>query len=907
MADIVWFGEESSTVHGLVGGKGANLGRLTRAGFAVPPGFTVTTEAHGVFLLGGGLLDRMIAVLDEIDPDDPATVAPACARVREAVLEHPMPSAVTDAIRAAYAELSGEPYVAVRSSGTAEDLAGASFAGLHDTYLDIRGADDVVSAVQACWASLFTERATTYRASRGFDHRVARMGVVVQRMVESEAAGVMFTGNPLTEAGDELVINSSWGLGEAVVQGAVNPDQITVRHDDLRVLDRVIGHKTVQMIRNTAGKGVVEAAVPADRADRISIPDDVLGQLADLGRRVQDYYDGIPQDIEWAVVGSGDDTAIYLLQSRPITGVNFAWDHEVGSFQKEEEDPDAVWSRVLADDVWTGAITPLMFSDRGQSWVIDYRDAALAMIPDPELARHRVMKYFKGEAYVNTAVEQAFMRWAPPVSRAGMAVRIPTDMHEVAMAQPFSWLDYVKAMARARVAYGRNGSPYGWMRYLDDCFANRCGEAQGLDAEALRPLSDAALKRYITRQWDFEHQYNVALIWPGMFYCVRDFMVALNLILHKWYTGSLDPLTAFTHLVTGTENITVTLKEHLALHEMAGMIRGSERLAKDFANHRDDAFFATLAEHEDGQALQVKIDAFMAESGHRGHADRDIYFPRYADDAGVFYRALEAHTKSDEDPMRPQRANNARREEVRADIEANLRKQPVGGLKVEAFKYVLTYVLRFLEYRDNERHFTDRNAYSIRLAYQEVNRRVRERGRLNTDRDFWFLTRPELYAVLDGHYNPALTAAKVKGRMHNFDRFDRRDWSPPKFIRRNRTHVEVTAELGADGMLRGIPTSSGTVTGTARVVRELSKIGRVQRGDILVANSTDPGWTPVFALLSGVVVETGGLLSHSSCLAREYGFPAAQVEGALQLIPDGATITIDGDAGTVVVHEPASS
>ena len=899
MPDILWFDDPDACVHELVGGKGANLGRLTGAGFVVPPGFTVTTRAHDGFL-DGGLLDELLAILEE-----GGELAARCDRVRDAVLAHPMPPSVADSIRAAYAKLGDEPHVAVRSSGTAEDLAGASFAGLHDTYLDTRGADDVVDAVKRCWASLFTERAVAYRGQHGFDHRVARMGVVVQIMVEADAAGVMFTGNPLTEACDELVINSSWGLGECVVQGAVNPDQITVRHDDLRVIDTVVGHKTVQMVRNPDGRGAVETSVPGDHRDRVSISDTCVRALADLGRRVQEYYEGIPQDVEWARVG--DD--LFLLQSRPITGVNFAWDHEVGFFQKEEEDPDAVWSRVLADDVWTGAITPLMFSDRGQSWVIDYRDAALAMIPDPELEKHRVMKYFKGEAYVNTGVEKAFMRWAPPVSRAGMAVRIPADMHEEALAQPFSWLDYVKAMARARVAYGKNGSPYGWMRYLDDCFANRCEEAQGLTAEELKPLSDAAIKRYITRQWDFEHQYNVALIWPGMFYCVRDFMVSLTLILHKWYTGPLDPMTAFTHLVTGTENITVTLKEHLALHEMAGMIRDSERLTKDFANNRDGAFFALLAEYsadnEDGRALQAKIDAFMVESGHRGHSDRDIYFPRYADDWGVFYRALEAHTKSDEDPMAPMHINNARREEVRADVEANLRKQPLGGLKVEAFKYVLTYVLRFLEYRDNERHFTDRNAYSIRLAYQELNRRVRERGRLETDRDFWFLTRPELYAVLDGNYNEVLTAAKIKGRMRNFERFDRRDWSPPKFVKHNRPYAEVSTELGADGLLRGIPTSSGTVTGTARVVRELSKIGRVQRGEILVANSTDPGWTPVFALLSGVVVETGGLLSHSSCLAREYGFPAAQVEGALQLIPDGATITIDGDAGTVLVHPPS--
>jgi pyruvate,water dikinase len=188
MAHILWSDDEYSTTHTLVGGKGANLGRLTRAGFDVPAGFTVTTAAHDVFL-GGDLPDRVVAMLSEADPGCTTSLASVCARIREAVLAQEMPASVAESIRAAYAEMAGEPYVAVRSSGTAEDLASASFAGLHDTYLDIRGGQDVVNAVHACWASLFTERATAYRASRGFDHRAARMGVVVQIMVESEAAG----------------------------------------------------------------------------------------------------------------------------------------------------------------------------------------------------------------------------------------------------------------------------------------------------------------------------------------------------------------------------------------------------------------------------------------------------------------------------------------------------------------------------------------------------------------------------------------------------------------------------------------------------------------------------------------------------------------------------------------------
>jgi len=928
MPYVLTFDHADSTDHDVVGGKGANLGRMTHAGFDVPPGFTVTTDAYNTFL-GTGVLDEALTMLDVVDHQDMAALAPACQRIREVITSAAIPPAVADAIRTGYRALRGaydstghdgtghdgtghdgtgddgtDGYVAVRSSANAEDLAGASFAGLHDTYLDVRGEQDVIDAVRACWASLFTDRATSYRAGRGFDHREARMGVVVQRMVESEASGVMFTGNPLTEANDEIVINASWGLGEAVVQGLVNPDQFVLHHDDLRVIETVVGHKAIQLTRDRVGKGTVQSRIPEDRQDRLSLDHGAIRVLGELGRRVQRHYDGIPQDIEWAIHGG----TVYLLQSRPITGVNFAWDHEVDFFQKEEEVPGTVWSRALADDVWTGAITPLMFSDRGEAWSIDYRDAALPMLPDSDLAALRMVKYHKGEMYVNAQAERCFMRWAPPPTRAGMAVRLPEDMRPGALEQPFSYWDYAKALARARIAYGRVGTPKGWMRYLDDCYANRVAEADGLSPGELTALSDAALKRYLRRQADFEHQYNRALIWPGMFFYVRDLSSLLMMVLTRWYSGKHDPMAAFTTLITGTGKITQTVREHVDLSRMATLIRGSARLSRDFADHRGQAFFDTLAEHDDGRLLQRAIDAFLSVSGHRGHAERDIYFPRYRDDAGVLYRALEAHLKSDGDPLAMHEANNVKRNEVREDVVADLRTKPLGGLKVEAFTYLLDYVMRFLEHRDDERHFVDRSTYSLRTGFQEVNRRVRERGRLDSDRDFWFLTRPELYAVLDGTYNETLTRAKITGRMHNFDRFNAKRYTPPKFLRDNRPYAEQAVQAGgqpgAGGVLQGLPTSSGSVTGTARVIPELGDIGRVNRGDILIANSTDPGWTPVFAALAGVVTETGGLLSHSSCLAREYGFPAAQVENAMRLIPDGATITVNGDTGQVTIERP---
>ena len=644
--------------------------------------------------------------------------------------------------------------------------------------------------------------------------------------------------------------------------------------------------------------------MPEQKRRQATLPEPLLQNLAEVGRRVMQYYEALPQDIEWGILGSD----IYLLQSRPITGVDFSWDEDVDAWQTEEDDDDIVWSRTLADDVWTGAITPLFFCWRGRGVSVDYRLAAVPLFQNTELAKMRYVKYYKGEAYVNARGDRIFFAAALPGSRAGMALKLPPNEREEALKSPFSYIEYFKLLFRAKMVRSKTGGPYGWMRILDDYFANRLEEAKGVSDEQLRWFSDAELKRYITKQKGFEHEYNVDLCFPGMFIYCREMLSLLELILAKWYDGPNQ--FAYSELITGTRKITATVQEHFDLYDMSKMIRDSSRLSEEFNRHPNANFFTVIENIEEGKPLAAKIAAFMAKSGPRGHSDRDIYFPRYLDDLGILHRALGVHMKAAEDPRLREAANNLRRDAVTAEVEQNLRRKPLGMLKAEAFKWVLDYVLNFLEYRDNERHFIDNNTYSVRKAYLEVNRRIRERGRLQTDRDFWFLSETELYHVLDGHYNAKLIRAKIAGRMRNFDRFDRKEWTPPKFLCRDRAlHFDERSSISIDGqkVLRGLPTARGFVKGTARVVKELTQIGRVNPGEILVANSTDPGWTPVFAVISGVIVETGGVLCHSSCLAREYGFPSAQIEGALQLIPDGATITVDGDTGEVRILPEAAA
>jgi pyruvate,water dikinase len=300
------------------GGKGANLGELTAAGLPVPPGFVVGAPAYAAFCDANGLRDRLERLLSDVDVDDSEALRAAAATARSMVEDELMPEDLRDEIRHAYGELakgSSDSAVAVRSSATAEDTESASFAGMNETYLNIRGADDVVEAVQRCWASLFGARTVFYRAKRGFGQADMDIAVVVQIQVESTRAGVMFTIDPASGSRDRLVIEGSFGLGEAVVSGSVSPDRYVVRKDDLAILKREVRAKEL-VIESVAGESgtVTRDARPEERSASV-LNDDEVRAVADLGRRIERHY-GAPQDTEWAF---DPDGVVYMLQSRPVT------------------------------------------------------------------------------------------------------------------------------------------------------------------------------------------------------------------------------------------------------------------------------------------------------------------------------------------------------------------------------------------------------------------------------------------------------------------------------------------------------------------------------------------------------------------------------------------------------------
>ena len=902
--NIIWFRDDNSTDLSQVGGKGANLGRMTKNGFVVPPGFVVGTNAYSTHIQSNeGLKKKISDALGSINYNNADELDASVQQIRNWIVETPMPAALAAEIDRSYQELGGGSYVAVRSSGTAEDLEGASFAGLHDTYLDIRGTDNVVDAVKRCWASMWTSRAVSYRKTQGFDHFKTSIAVVVQTMVESEVAGVMFTANPINTATDQIFINASWGLGEAVVSGIVTPDEYIVSSRSLKVLNKTLGSKEHKIVRDAEfGNGTMDLAVSEQDRSKFTFSDDQVAALAEIGRRIQTAYEDFPQDIEWAY----REGKFYILQSRPITAVEFSWDADVTESVQGNSDAvayDNIWSRVFPEEMWTGAISPLMFSWR--CWGLNQCHSVGVHTygyPEQDYTTQRLWTYHKGVSYYNTSMDLLRIKQSiPPQLRPGMLHKIPKAWHEEALKADFDWERYIDMFIR--VERDRPDMGLNWWKAIRDDFIE-----SKTYRDFTRPrtrseyaaMSNEELKRHL-HDVIREEIASYDPPWNGLLWHMGESLGWIGWICANWYTGGRP--TVFMDLVTGTRNPTITGIENFASWELANMIHKSPELKSLFQKYPDARFFEYLDQSVDGPAFRAKYEEHVRMRGHRGHPDRDIFFDRRADSPMVDLRIFPA-LMGTPDPLSQEERMREKLEETIQHVYDNLASQPQFGIfKAKLFQFLIDFSHNSLEYRDNEREVMDWSTYDIKLGFEEVGRRCVELDGLKEVKECYFLTMEELYAVWAGTENKRLTRAKIDARRKNFIAIDTKAVHPAPFIQCGRAAPIDQPELSGDGVLRGKTTSTGKVTGTARVVNELSQIGRVKQGEILIVHATDPGWTPVFMLIKGIVLETGGLISHGALLAREYGLPGVQIVGALTLIPDGATITLDGDAGVVIIHD----
>jgi len=924
---LVHLGEDRSTQISEVGGKGASLGKLVKAGFPVPSGFVVTTGAYADFLRANDLEVKIEKILGGLDYRNLDRLEEETAKIRDAIINGSIPDGLASEIVRAYRKLGDEPYVAVRSSGTAEDLEGASFAGQYDTYLNIRGSDALLDAVRKCWASMWTARVTAYRHNKGFEKAATGIAVVVQMMVDAEVAGVMFTGNPMNACADEIVINANWGLGETVVSGSVTPDEYIIGRDTLNVKRRSLGTKELRVVQNhRAGMGTMKEPVSAKLQGQYTLTDEQATTLAEMGRRVNTYYGGLPQDIEWAYKKG----AFYLLQSRPITGVDFTWEEDLDIWPSIPEEEDAIWTRSAADEWWTGAITPLFWTIRGY-WIHAVARTSYKHLGIADLAEMRWMKYSRGTMYYNTRVDILMAEYSlPPSLREPMLRRLHPSQMEKAMHAPFDLWRTIKMFANIELNYPawsgvnsidakiagermlrKGGQSYDQRRQLVKAMHPSKDVLQSKTDDELRQMIDDLFPGVTLREPEraayLAKRAMKGLMgregggWGAFFFYGPVFEALLEGVIKYWYTGKNS--NAFTEVISGIAERTQQFYDDYDFWKLADMIRKSDKLRFLINKFEDVNFFEELKNHEEGRVFLSQYQEFLEMNFYRGHADRDIYYARRIEDPNLDYRALRllANAEHVESPDEREEKLVQRREAATAEVIENLAKQPMGDVKVEIFKFLQGYCLKILMSRDDGRSIGDATTYRKKLILGELGRRTVERSLLEGKDDYYFLSIYELTELLQGKELVPLARAKVAARKKAFFNFLTHEEDPPLFLKGNvpLDSGEVVAGGAGDGVLKGFGTSPGVASGRARVIPTQRDIGSLQKGDILICHGTDPGWTSAFSIVSAVVAQTGGMLAHFSCLSREYGMPAVSLPNCMKLIKDGCTITVNGTTGEI--------
>ena len=842
-----------------VGGKGASLARLSEAGFPVPEGFHITTAAYRQFVAGHGLQGLILATVSAATPDQPETLEEASGRIGTLFAESEMPVDIAAAIRRAYAELGDELPVAVRSSATAEDLPEASFAGQQETYLNIRGEDAVLEAVKRCWASLWTGRTIGYRLRNGISHQEVSLAVVVQKLVPAEAAGILFTANPLNGKRDEIVINAAWGLGEAVVSGAVTPDTVTVEKATGRVLHRAIAAKQVMTIRTEVGTR--EQGVPNSRVNVPVLSDSQVTELKNFGTQIEALY-GRPMDIEWAMAGG----KFAMLQARPITALPEApmgW---------KLPDPKGFYMRASIIEQLPEPLTPL-FATLGGS-IIDSATRHLFAFMTGGKGLNQQIKLFttiNGYGYMNGN----FGLWN--TVKAG-----------VSQLFKMNWI-FKQSEPRWRQAREHYlGMIRGWQ-------ARPLGDYNAVELlDGVRSLFGETMELYTVLQ-------------TGPIATALGSETIFSQLYNRLIKKKGDPeASAF---LMGFESAPIRAEQ--SLYSLAEWARGCDSLAAHVSATSSVQLAAELeradppagVESREWSEWQRRFHEHLANYGHFTY-DLDFSKAVAADDPVPLLETCRMYLLGRVgSPYARVKALADQREQATGIMLRRLH----GPLR-SIFRRQMQSAQKYAPLREDGLSDLGLGYPLLRGMLHELGCRLVQAAALDQTEDvFWLKEQEAVEAAeaLDQGRSPASMKAAVRDRREAWQAEQR--VSPPVVLPVGSKYMGMDVEKLTSGgptdnphVIKGFASSQGKVTAPARVLLGPQDFDQMRPGDVLVAPLTTPAWTPLFAMASAIVTDIGGPLSHSSIVAREYGIPAVLGTGvATRRIRSGQTITVDGSAGTV--------
>jgi rifampicin phosphotransferase len=858
---VLDFREIDQTQVAVVGGKGARLGELWRIeGIRVPPGFCVTTDAFQRILAEAPSIDDRLNRLNRLKPDDGKAIRTLSAAIRRALEGIAIPEDLGSAITRPLIRLGEQAAYAVRSSATAEDWPTASFAGQHDTYLNIVGPAATLRHVSRCWASLFTERAVTYRLRHGLEHRKVHMAVVVQRMVFPQAAGILFTADPVTSNRKIASVEASFGLGEALVSGQVNADVYKVR--DGEVVAKAIAAKQLA-IHASPASGTQQRTIEAQRQEQPALTDAQVVRLAQLGRRVEAHF-GSPQDIEWCLVDDGFE----IVQSRPITTlfpIPAAGDEEIHVYvsvghQQMMTDP----MKPLGLSIFQLTALPRMYEAGGRLFV----DVAQRLASPT--SRAAVLEALgKSDPLIGDALQTILERGdfvasipdddpgGPPPG--GAPAPIETDPAIVAELVERSQASIAASEHDIRTKSGT--------ALLDFILA----DIQELKRLLFDPQSHQVIMAAMEATW-----------W-------------LNERFEAWL-GEKNAADTLTQSAAGN----ITSEMGLALLGVADVIRPYPEVVAFLEHVEDDDFLDQLAELAGGPEARDSIRAYLDRYGMRCVGEIDITRPRWGERPSTLVPLLVGNIKNFEPGAGQRRFEQGRREawEKEQELLERLRALPGGEQQAAEAKRMIDRVRTFIGYREYPKYGIVSRYFVYKQALLKEAERLVRADVLTAKEDIFYLTLQELGDVVRTN---EVDDQLISQRQHAFRSYQA--LTPPRVLTSEGEVIAGTyrREDVPTGALIGLPVSGGSIEGRARVILDMTEAD-LEAGDILVTAYTDPSWSPLFVAIKGLVTEVGGLMTHGAVIAREYGLPAVVgVEQATRLIRDGQRIRVHGTEGYVEV------
>ncbi|WP_079529496.1 phosphoenolpyruvate synthase [Halobacillus hunanensis] len=865
---VLGFHEMEKTQQSLVGGKGLNLGELSKIeGIQVPEGFCVTTAGYQKAI---GQDERYYALLDQLTllkVEEREQICEISRKIRQLIMEVEIPSDVVKEVGHYLSQFGAEYAYAVRSSATAEDLPHASFAGQQDTYLNIIGKEAILLHISKCWASLFTERAVIYRMKNEFDHSQVHLSVVVQRMVFPQASGILFTADPITSNRKQLSIESSFGLGEALVSGQVSADCFKVQ--DEKIVDKMIATKKLAIYGQKEG-GTGAQQIEIDQQKTQTLTDQQILQLARLGRQIEAYF-GCPQDIEWCLV----EGTFYIVQTRPITTLY--------PIPETNDQENHVYISVGHQQMMTDPMKPL-----GVSLFL--------------LTTNAPMKKAGGRLFVDCAASLA-----SPVSRENLLNAMGQSdplMHDALMTI-VEREGFIESLPNDEKAPRHNESN----EDKPESFLEQVGNDPSIVHELIKnsEASLEELKHNIQTKSGPEllkfilediQQLKQILFDPQSLLVIKGTMDASSWINEKMKKWLGEKNVADTLSQSVRNNITSEMG--LALMDVADVIRPYPEIIDYLQHEKEDNVFDDLIKFDGGQEARDAIYAYLKKYGMRGSGEIDLTKDRWSEKPSALIPMILSNIKNFEPNASKRKFEQGQQEALKKEQELlkQLKQLPGGKQKAEKAKRVISFIRNFIGYREYPKYGMINRYFVYKQALLKEAERLVQANVIHDQEDIYYLTFEELREVVSTCKLDYKIISKRKDEYKVYEKL-----TPPRVF--TSDGEIITGEYKRENLpaeaIVGLPVSSGVIEGRARVILNMEDAD-LEGEDILITSYTDPSWTPLFVSVKGLVTEVGGLMTHGAVIAREYGLPAVVgVEDATKLIKDGQRIRVHGTEGYIEI------